>query len=143
MIRTTLALLAALVILPASAPGASGPARKVKAAVAKEKFYVYGGSCSRSIGLRGTYETIEAAFAAAEKFRTKDKLKWVTVRTGKHDKDYFGGNPTQYKVYRRGCRGRTWILHATAEKADKAKEVVEKLRKDAVPVEVVGHYAGK
>src|SRR5881227_3894886 len=77
-----------------------------KAAPVKEKFCVYGGGCSRSIRLQASYDSAAEACAAAEKFRSKDKLRFVSVRTGAHDRDYFGRGikGTQYKVYRNSCR---------------------------------------
>jgi hypothetical protein len=133
MIHTTLALVAVL--------GAAAPSTP------KEKFYVYGGGCSRSIQLRGTYTTIQAACVAAEKLR-KEKQRFVTVRTGAHKKDYFGWNATQYKVYHKAsedsCRARFgWVLNKTVEKAKKAREIAEKLKKDGDSVEIVGHYVAK
>jgi hypothetical protein len=144
MIRTNLSLVAVLVILVAPALGtANESARREKPELAKEKFYVYGGGCSRSIQLRGTYENLKDAFAAAETFRTKQKLKFVTVRTGAHDKDYFGSSATQYRVYIRGARCGNWFLHATVQSADKAKEMADKLKTEHAPVEIVGYYAAK
>ena len=144
MIRTNLSLAAVLAILVGPALGtANESVRREKTEPAKEKFYVYGGGCSRSIELRGTYENLNDAFAAAEMFRTKQKLKWVTVRTGAHDKDYFGSSATQYRVYIRRPRCGNWVLHATVQKADKAKEMVDKLKTERSPVEIVGYYAAK
>jgi hypothetical protein len=144
MIRTTLSLFAVLTVLAAPAPGTAnetpGPEQLQPS---KEKFYVYGGGCSRSIRLQGTYENIEEAFAAAETYRTKEKLKHVTVRTGAHEKDYFGDSATQYKVYRRGIRCGNWILHATVDSAAKAKEMADKLRTELSPVEIIGCYAAE
>ena len=91
--------------------------------------------------MQGTYENIKDAFAAAESFRTTKKLSFVTVRTGAHEKDYFGSGATQYKVYRRGLRCGNWLLHATVQSADRAKELADKLTTDNSPVEIVGHYA--
>jgi hypothetical protein len=144
MIRTNLSLLAVLVVLAAPALGTANETPKPeKIEPLKEKFYVYGGGCSRSIRLQGTYENLQDAFAAAETYRTKEKLRFVTVRTGAHKEDYFGDRATQYKVYRRGIRCGNWFLHATVESAAKAKEMADKLRTELSPVEIVGHYAAE
>jgi len=143
MIRTNLALLAVLGILLATPPGrAFEKAPPEKPAKAVEKYYVYGGSCSRSIRLQGTYEHIGQAWEAAEKLRNKEMMKWVSVRSGAHERDYFGTAATQYKVYQLLCRG-GWRLHATLESADKAKEIADKLKGDGNPIEIVLHYAAK
>jgi hypothetical protein len=89
--------------------------------------------------LQGTYENLKDAFAAAETYRTREKLRFVTVRTGAHEKDYFGNQATQYEIYRRGIRCWNWVLHATAESADRAKAMADKLKTDLTPVEIVGH----
>ena len=76
MIRTILSLLAVLTFLAAATPGtANEPATRKKIEPPKEKYYIYGGGCSRSIRLQGTYETLADAFAAAEKFRTGGVVK--------------------------------------------------------------------
>jgi hypothetical protein len=136
MIRTNLSLLAVLAILAAPDLGTTGEP-------SKEKFYVYGGGCSRSIRLQGTYENLKDAFAAAEKYRTREKLRFVTVRTGAHAKDYFGNQATQYKVYRRSLRCGNWSLLAAVEGADRAKAMADKLKTELAPVEIVGHYAAR
>jgi hypothetical protein len=144
MIRTNLFLLAVLAIQAAPALGTTDETpRPEKVEAPKEKFYVYGGGCSRSIRLQGTYENLEDAFAAAETFRTKEKLKFVTVRTGAHEKDHFGDSATQYKVYCRRIRCGNWALLATVDSADKAKEMADKLKTEHSPVEIVGHYAAE
>ncbi|HKB35322.1 MAG TPA: hypothetical protein VKD72_02645 [Gemmataceae bacterium] len=144
MIRTNLSLVAVLAILVAPALGAANEsARREKTEPAKEKYYVYGGGCSRSIELRGTYDNLNDAFAAAETFRTKQKMNWVTVRTGAHDKDYFGSSATQYRVYVRRIRCGNWVLHSTVQSADKAKEMADKLKTERSPVEIVGYHAPK
>jgi hypothetical protein len=151
MKRSKLVLPAFLVVLLASAPGEAEEVKKqAKPAPvpAQEKFYVYGGNCSRSISLRGTYDTLVAAGDAAEKLRSVDKMRHVSLRTGDHARDYFGGSATEYKVYARyevGCRlgPRGYRLHATVEKWDKAKEMADKLAKAGARVEIVGHYAPK
>jgi hypothetical protein len=145
MIRTNLFTLAVLVVLAATGLGTAAEAPKPEpVGPQQEKFYVYGGGCSRSIRLQGTYENVKDAFAAAETFRTKEKLSYVTVRTGAADRDHFGNGATEYKVYRlSGCRCPTWSLYAKAETADKAKEIAEKLKADSSPVEIVGYYAAK
>src|SRR5262245_41742643 len=136
MIGTNLALLTltgALLLAPAA------PANE-KAVPAGEKVYVYGGGCSRSIQLQGTYDHAWQACEAAEKLRTKDKLRYVTVRTGAHEKDYFGTNATQYKVYRNRCK-LNWQLQATFDSPEKAKDLADSLKKAGDGVEVVLHYA--
>ncbi len=144
MIRTNLSLWAVLAILAVPALGTANETSKpAKIEASKEKFYVYGGGCSRSISLQGTYENLKDAFAAAETCRTKKKLKFVTVRTGAHEKDYFGNGATQYRVYRRGIRCGNWFLHATVDSAAKAKELADKLKTEHSPVEIVGYYAAK
>jgi hypothetical protein len=143
MIRTILSLLAVLTFLAAATPGtANEPATRKKIEPPKEKYYIYGGGCSRSIRLQGTYETLADAFAAAEKFRTGG-MKFVTVRTGEHTKDYFGDSATQYQVYRRGIRCGNWLLHATVDSAAKAKDMADKLKTERSPVEIVGYYAAE
>jgi len=143
MIRTTLALLAVLGIFPASPPcRAFEKAPQEKPEKTLEKFYVYGGGCSRSIRLQGTYEDIRQAWEAAEKLRNKDMMKWVSVRTGAHDRDYFGTAATQYKVYEILCKG-GGMLHATVESADKAKAIADKLKGEGNPIEIVLRYAAK
>jgi hypothetical protein len=144
MIRTNLSLLAVLATLAAPAPGTANERPKPeKVEPSKEKFYVYGGGCSRSIRLRGTYENINDAFAAAETYRAKENLRFVTVRTGAHGKDYFGDRATQYRVYRRGIRCGNWFLHATVEGAGQAKEMADKLKTEHSPVEIVGYCAAE
>jgi hypothetical protein len=144
MIRKKLCLLAVMATLAAPALGpANEKTKPEKGQPAKEKFYVYGGGCSRSIRLQATYDTIKDAFAAAETYRTKKKLRFVTVRTGAHAKDYFGNGAAQYKVYRRGIRCGNWFLHATVDSAAKAKEMADKLKTKLSPVEIVGHYPAK
>jgi hypothetical protein len=144
MIRTILSLLAVLTFLAVATVGtAREPAPRKKTEPPKEKYYVYGGNCSRSIGLKGTYETLDEAFAAAEKFRTGG-MKWLTVRTGETSaKDYFGASATQYQVYCRSPRCGNWFLHATVQSADKAKGMAEKLKTQFSPVEIVGLYAAE
>jgi hypothetical protein len=143
MFRANLVLAAVLIMLLAfTTSPASEVTKQAKTEPAKEKFFVYGGGCSRSIRLQGTYDSLRAAFSAAEQYRTKEKLRFVTVRTGAHEKDYFGNGASQYKVYRFACRGGL-TLHATVEKANKANEIADKLKKEGVRVEIVGHYAAK
>jgi hypothetical protein len=143
MIRTILSLLAVLTFLAVATVGtAREPAPRKKTEPPKEKYYVYGGGCSRSIGLKGTYETLDEAFAAAEKFRTGG-MKWVTVRAGAHEKDYFGASATRYQVYRRSLRSGNWVLQATVDSADKAKDMAEKQKTQLSPVEIVGFYAAE
>jgi hypothetical protein len=147
MIRTKLSLFAVLAALAAPALGTAAAPRTANGEPAKEKFYVYGGSCSRSIRLQGTYEDIRDALEAAQKYRTEAKLRFVTVRTGAHDRDYFGNGATHYKVYRKidgrraGCGN--WFLQATVSSAAEAKKVADKLQTGLSPVEIVGHYAAK
>src|SRR5439155_18357316 len=124
MIRTILSVFTALLILAVPALGESSRPEKIDPP--KGKFFVYGGGCSRSIRLQGTSENLEDAFAAAERFRTKDKLNYVTVRTGAHEKDYFGDKATQYKVHHRERKCGTWVLDATVERADRASEMADK-----------------
>ncbi len=143
---TLLALTGALTLIPA---GVSNETKKdeKKAAPVKQKFCVYGGGCSRSIRLQGTYDSVAAACAAAEQFRNKDTLRFVTVRTGgSHDKDYFGfgsGVPgVKYQVYRLLCRS-GWQLHSSLDSADKAKALTDQLTKEGNRIEVVVHYPAK
>lgn len=112
-------------------------------APAKEQFFVYGGSCSRSIRVQGTYDKVEDAFAAADKLR-KAEMKHVTVRTGAHQRDWFGTAASEYRLYGQSCRSRIWFVRATADSPAKAQEMVEKLKQDGFsPVEIVGYYAAK
>jgi hypothetical protein len=135
MIRMTLALAVALI---ASAPST---AREKKAAeTVKEKFFVYGGGCSRSIRLQATFDNVWDACEAAERLRGKDKLNHVTVRTGAHAKSHFGTNANQYKVYSNPCK--VWALRAATDSADRAREIAEKLKKDGDRVEIVVHFKG-
>jgi hypothetical protein len=138
MNRTKLALLAVLAIPLASALAAANQPAPQQTATAQEKFYVYGGGCSRSIRLQGTYETIRDAYAAAEKGRSEG-LKYVSVRTGEHDRDYFGNAANEYKVYSKTCKS-SWKLYATVASADKAKEMADQLQKGGSDVEIVRHY---
>ena len=102
------------------------------------RFSVFGGNCSRSIGLRGTYESATEAIAAARKCRN-DGLKHVTVRIG--EGDYFGTDAKQYQVYRRGCKG-GWYLHATVDNSDMANKISDELKSSGRrEVEIVLNYA--
>jgi hypothetical protein len=140
MKRANLALLAVLGILVASALAtASEPAQQKKTEGVQEKFYVYGGGCSRSIRLQGTYEAIGDACAAAAKYRAEG-LKWVSVRTGEHDRDHFGFGATEYSVYVRACKA-GWQLQATIANADDAKAMADQLKRGFSNVEIVLHYA--
>jgi hypothetical protein len=145
MIRTNLALptfLGILLVAAAGTASANEPKKVEKTEAVKEKFCVYAGGCSRSIRLRGTYESLDQAAKAAEKCR-KDKLRFVTVRTGAHERDYFGRGATQYKVYVQGCKKKGWQLHATVASDKKAQEMVDRLKKENIQVEIVGHYEKK
>ena len=138
MIRTKLVLLAVITILAQSTRTMADDAAKPEAL---KKFCVYGGSCSRSIRMQGSYATIQEAAIAAEKCRT-DKLNYVTIRTGATGNDYFGMGATQYQVYTVGCRV-GWQLQATVDTEDKANEVAEQYKKDGRRFEVVLVYATK
>lgn len=105
------------------------------------KFFVYGGGCSRSIRLQSSHATLAAAYAAAENCRNKEKLKWVSVRTGAHERDYFGQNATRYDVYTNPCRG--WTLVKSFDNAEKASEFAKQMRQDTNRIEVVRYYAPK
>jgi hypothetical protein len=140
MNRANLALLAVLGILLASALAvASEPAQQKKTEGAEEKFYVYGGGCSRSIRLQGTYDSVGEACAAAAKCRAEG-LKWVSVRTGAHDRDYFGTGATEYSIYSRSCKT-GWRLSATVANAENAKAMAEQLKRGFFDAEIVLHYA--
>jgi hypothetical protein len=143
VIRSKLVLPAFLGILLVSTLSPAEEVKKqAKATTPPEKFYVYGGGCSRSIRLQGTYDTLPAAFTAAEILRSTDKLNHVTIRTGDHDKDHFGRAATEYKVYRQMWRC-SISLHKTVDKWDKANQIADELRKSGGRVEIVGHYAPK
>ncbi len=141
MIRAKLVLLAVITILSQSTPSMADDTAKPEQPEALKKFCVYGGSCSRSIRVQGSYATIQEAAAAAEKCRT-DKLNYVSIRTGATDNDYFGMGATQYQVYAVGCRV-GWSLQATVDSADKANELAEQFKKDGRRFEVVLVYAAK
>jgi hypothetical protein len=142
MIRANLSLLAVFAVLAAPKLGTANETPKPEMIEpVNGKLCVYGGACSRSISFQGAYENLQDAFAAAETYRTKRKLRFVTVRTGAHKNDYIGDRATQYKVYRRGVGCGNWFLYATVESADKAKDIADMLRTELSPVEIVRHYA--
>ena len=144
MFRAFLSRLAILAFLAVPAFGTeTDTSRSARIEPAREKFHVYGGRCSRSIQLQGTYDNIKDAFAAAETFRTKENMRFVTVRTGAHDRDYFGTSATQYKVYRLETKCGNWLVHATVDSDVKAKELADKLKSEEKSVEIVGYYATK
>ena len=103
-----------------------------------EVFEVYGGGCSRSWRLRGTYLTIRDAHEAAEDFRTNQKLS-CKVTTGIKGRAWSYDSPKQYKVYVQGCKG-GWGLAETTTDPKKVQEVVEARKKQDVRTEVVQHF---
>jgi hypothetical protein len=109
----------------------------------KETYHVYGGGCSRSIRLQGTYDTPGAAFAAADVLRTEKKLGHVTVRAGAHERDHFGSAATEYRVYRKVTKCGQWVLHATVPTAAEAVKVTEELAAGRHAAGVVGFYAAR
>lgn len=109
---------------------------------AKELYSVYGGNCSRSIRLQGSYDTSDAAFAAAEVFRTEKKMLHVSVRAGAHERDHFGNSATECRVYRRNLKCGQWVLRATVATRAEAVARADELRAGSA-VGVVGFYAAK
>jgi hypothetical protein len=109
-------------------------------------FHVYGGNCSRSIGLRGSYATVEEAITAAAKLQTEKELKHVTIRTGDMaalKADYFGRGAAEYQVYRRGVRCGIWSVHSTLSDADKVTALIKELETRLSPVAIVSVYKAK
>jgi hypothetical protein len=108
-----------------------------------EVYQIYGGGCTRSLRLLGTYATMRETGQAAEEFRTSQKLRNCLVTTGTRGQSYYSlGTPAQYKVYFESCKGR-WILVTTTNDAKKAQEAANKQKKDNRQVEVVQHYTKK
>jgi hypothetical protein len=89
--------------------------------------------------LQGTYESLQEASAAASKLRN-DKQRFVTIRTGLHDKDYFGNAAPRYEVYYRGRRCGNLFLHATTDSAAQALAIGDKLGTIGERFEVVNCY---
>jgi hypothetical protein len=111
----------------------------------KEVFHIFGGGCSRSWRLWGTYVTGKEACEAAEAFRTKEKSSGFKVTTGadwRHPLAYRFGSPTRYTVYARAGEG-DWTQVETTNDGKKAQEVLEARKKENVRVEVVEDYTSK
>jgi hypothetical protein len=107
---------------------------------AKPAFKVYGGQCTRSWRLLGTYDNAHNACKAARKFRTEDKMR-AEVTTGNGVGSILGGTPTSYSVYQRGIRCGNWLLHSTVDSRQKAEEIMKGFNKDLQPTELVYHFA--
>jgi hypothetical protein len=105
----------------------------------KQTFNVYGGACSRSWRLLGTYENADAALKAAAKFRTTNKFR-VEVTTGQGSGSVHG-RPIAYSVYSRGIRCGNWRIQETVKDRQKADDIVKSFANDLQSLEVVLHYA--
>jgi hypothetical protein len=135
--RTVLTILAAGLIALAAAEAAR--AEEKPTVPEKTTFKVYGGSCSRSWRLLGTYENANDALRAAQKFRGEDKIRRVEVTTGNGD-GLLLGNPTSFSVYRQGARCGNWFLTTTVESRQKADELMKSGTTDLQPLALVLHY---
>jgi hypothetical protein len=105
----------------------------------KEVFHVYGGGCSRSYQLRGTYTSAEEAFRAAESFRADKKWR-CNVASGTKGKEWLTGSPAQYVVYERACKN-NWTVGITTKDLKKAEEAAA--AGEWGKGEVVHQYASK
>jgi hypothetical protein len=125
-------LTALALVLTASAAAARPPAPAQKQA--GQKFHVYGGNCSRSVRLLGTYDDAGAACWAAAAFRAQ-KLVRVQVTTG--NLGPWSGTVNSYSVYGRSCK--VFSLRGRAETFWKAALLGELVRSNRDEVEIIYH----
>lgn len=140
MFRVNIASLVALALFVAVGV-AEDKAQQEKKEPTK-KYFVYGGGCSRSIKLQGSYAEIDQAFDAAENFRTKHMMKWISVRTG-NNTDWFGRDAKVYHIYTRGIRCGVWQVSSKVDDYEKASKIVEELTKKGQKADLLAVYVEK
>jgi hypothetical protein len=121
--------------------GITGAEETKLSVAAKDVFRVYGGSCRRSLQLLGTYENIDKACRAAEKFRDSKNNRQVEVVVNAREVFPVGERPVAYRIYRNPCKG--FFLVNTVTNAEKVNDIVEPLKKNGDLVEIVPVYAKK
>ncbi len=138
--RTVCVALAALPIGNARAEERKSIETK-PAVAAKEVFHVYGNlrRCFRP--LLGTYESVDEACRAAEKFRNDKTERTVEVALNTGGTFNLGAQPIEYRVYRNPCKG--FSLANTVASFEKANEIAEAGKKNGDRVEIVSVFAKK
>src|SRR4051812_42321053 len=94
----------------------------------KEGYHAYRDLLRCGKRLLGTYDNIDAACRAAEKFRSEKKERNVEVTVNTGGTYSLGVTPVAYRVYRNPCKG--FYLTETVTSAEKAKELAAAIIKD-------------